>query len=325
MFYYGFKPYVSVGARRRQAARELARFKKKGRHTSPVVIEGRTIAETFWGEAWCDNLERYSDFANRLPRGRTYVRHGSVVDLQIAPGRVTALVSGSMVYDVNVTVTPVPQTRWTAICKDCSGAIDSLVELLQGRFSKGVMTRLCEEKTGLFPSPKEIIFTCSCPDWASMCKHVAAVLYGIGARLDHQPELLFTLRKVDQQDLITKAGSDLSKPRKGPANAKVLATDDLAGIFGIEIATSEKRRRPSPKPAAEVPVASPTQPSAKPPLMVKRKTTATIRPAPTSRPKKRPVSRRITRADRRAMTEAMRKYWAARRAQLKARKSDSGE
>ena len=169
---------------------------------SPVAIEGRKIARTFWGEAWCDNLERYSDYANRLPRGRTYVRNGSVVDLQVGPGRVTALVSGSTMYDVKVTVGPVPRARWSAICKDCSGAIDSLVELLQGRFSKGVMTRLCEEKTGLFPSPKDILFTCSCPDWASMCKHVAAVLYGIGARLDHQPELLFTLRKVDQQDLI---------------------------------------------------------------------------------------------------------------------------
>jgi uncharacterized Zn finger protein len=233
---YGFKPYVSVGTRRLQAARELAKLKKKGRRTSPVVIEGRTIAETFWGEAWCDNLERYSDFANRLPRGRTYVRNGSVVDLQVAPGSVTALVSGSRMYDVKVTVAPVPRARWSAICKECSGAIDSLVELLQGRFSKGVMTRLCKEKTGLFPSPKDIIFTCSCPDWASMCKHVAAVLYGIGARLDHQPELLFTLRKVDQQDLIAKAGSDLSKKRKGPAGAKVLASDDLSGMFGIEMA-----------------------------------------------------------------------------------------
>ena len=213
--YYGFKPYVSVGARRAQAARELAKLQKKGRKISPVVIEGRKIAGTFWGEAWCDNLERYSDFANRLPRGRTYVRNGSVVDLQVGPGSVTALVSGSTMYDVKVTVGPVPRARWSAICKDCSGAIDSLVELLQGRFSKGVMTRLCEEKTGLFPSPKDILFTCSCPDWASMCKHVAAVLYGIGARLDHQPELLFTLRKVDQQDLIAKAGSDLSKKRQG--------------------------------------------------------------------------------------------------------------
>jgi uncharacterized Zn finger protein len=241
--YYGFKPYVSVGARRAQAAHELAKLKKKGRPISPVVIEGRTIAATFWGEAWCDNLERYSDFASRLPRGRSYVRNGSVVDLQVAPGSVTALVSGSTMYDVKVTVAPVQRTRWSAICKDCAGAIDSLVELLQGRFSEGVMTRLCHEQTGLFPSPRDIIFTCSCPDWASMCKHVAAVLYGIGARLDHQPELLFTLRKVDQQDLVAKAGSDISKTRKGPAGAKVLQTDDLSEMFGIEMAPTLPSKR----------------------------------------------------------------------------------
>jgi hypothetical protein len=171
----------------------------ESREISPVAVEGRKIARTFWGEAWCDKLERYSDYANRLPRGRTCVRNGSVVDLQVEPGRVTAIVSGSTMYDVRVTVGPVPRSRWSAICKDWSSAIDSLVELLQGRFSKGVMTRLCEEKTGLFPSPKDIVFTCSCPDWASMCKHVAAVLYGIGARLDRQPQLLFKLRNVDQQ------------------------------------------------------------------------------------------------------------------------------
>jgi uncharacterized Zn finger protein len=238
---YGFKPYVSVGARRLLATRELAKLQKKGRQTSPVVIAGRTIAGTFWGEAWCDNLERYSDFANRLPRGRTYVRNGSVVDLQVAPGSVAALVSGSTVYDVKVTVAPLARARWNAICRDCSGAIDSLVELLQGRFSTSVMTRLCEQRTGLFPSPKEIIFSCTCPDWASMCKHVAAVLYGIGARLDHQPELLFTLRKVDQQDLIANAGSDLSKQGRGPTGAKVLESDDLSEMFGIEIATTSTR------------------------------------------------------------------------------------
>ena len=260
--YYGFRPYVSVAARRAQAARELAKLQKKGRKISPVAIEGRKIARTFWGEAWCDNLERYSDYANRLPRGRTYVRNGSVVDLQVGPGRVTALVSGSTMYDVKVTVGPVPRSRWSAICEDCSGAIDSLVELLQGRFSKGVMARLCEQKTGLFPSPKDIIFTCSCPDWASMCKHVAAVLYGIGARLDHQPELLFTLRKVDQQDLIANAGADLSKKGRRPAGAKVLASDDLSEIFGIEMAPATPAKRPAsavprePSPAVTVAVSS---------------------------------------------------------------------
>ena len=152
--FYGFRPYVSVGSRRAFAARELAKLKKTGRTVAPVVIEGRKIARTFWGEAWCDNLERYSDFANRLPRGRTYVRNGSVVDLQVQPGRVSALVTGSTMYEVNVAVGPVSRARWSAICKDCSGAIDSLIELLQGRFSNGVMTRLCDAKTGLFPSPQ---------------------------------------------------------------------------------------------------------------------------------------------------------------------------
>ncbi len=263
--YYGFKPYVSVGARRARAARELAKLRKKGRKTSPVVVEGRKIARTFWGEAWCDNLDRYSDYANRLPRGRTYVRNGSVLDLQVGPGWVTALVSGSTMYDVKVTVGPVGPARWRAICQDCSGAIDSLVELLQGRFSKGVMTRLCHEKTGLFPSPKDILFTCSCPDWASMCKHVAAVLYGIGARLDHQPEVLFMLRKVDQQDLIARAGSDLAKKRKGPAGARVLASDDLSEMFGIEMAPATPAKRPAAstiprKPSTSVSAAASSKP-----------------------------------------------------------------
>src|SRR5438309_5018931 len=234
MGFYGWRPYVSVAQRRRQAASEMAKLKKKGHPVSPVVVEGRTIVKTFWGKAWCENLERYSDFENRLPRGRTYVRNGSVIDLQIAPGEIKALVSGSEIYKVKVRVAPVAKARWESICKDCAGAIDSLIELLQGRFSKGVMDRVCRQKTGLFQSPDEIRHSCSCPDWASMCKHVAAVLYGIGARLDEQPELLFLLRKVNQQDLIVKAGSDLSQTKK-VGSGKVLDTGDLSEIFGIEI------------------------------------------------------------------------------------------
>ena len=188
--YFGWKPYVPVATRRRQAEKRAAKLAKKGRVMSPVVIDGRTFARTFWGEAWCENLERYSDFANRLPRGRTYVRNGSVVDLQIAPGLVSALVSGSDMYEVTINVSGVPAANWRAVCKNCAGAIDSVVELLQGKLSQRVMAHVCEPKTGLFPAPKDITFVCTCPDWASMCKHVAAVLYGIGARLDAQPEPL---------------------------------------------------------------------------------------------------------------------------------------
>jgi uncharacterized Zn finger protein len=236
---YGWRPYVSVAERRRKAERAMQKLKKKGHPVSPVVIDGRTIAKTFWGKAWCDNLERYSDFENRLPRGRTYVRNGSVADLQIAPGEVSALVSGSEIYRVAVKVSAVPKARWTSICTDCAGAIDSLVELLQGRFSKGVMERICQQKTGLFPAPAEIQFSCSCPDWASMCKHVAAVLYGIGARLDEQPELLFKLRKVDEKDLIAKASKGIPLSKKRPADDKVLVADGLSELFGLELGSGE--------------------------------------------------------------------------------------
>ncbi len=241
-----WRPYVSVAARRRQAEREMAKLEKKGHPVSPVVIEGRAIARAFWGKAWCDNLERYSDYANRLPRGRTYVRNGSVVDLQVAPGEIKALVSGSEIYKVAVKVTPLPKARWSSICKDCAGAIDSLVELLQGRFSKGVMERVCQQRTGLFPSPVEIKLSCSCPDWASMCKHVAAVLYGIGARLDEQPELLFKLREVDEKELIARAGKGLPLAKKGPASEKVLDGGDLSELFGLEMAQGAQSETEAP-------------------------------------------------------------------------------
>ncbi|MCC6747131.1 MAG: hypothetical protein IT371_05690 [Deltaproteobacteria bacterium] len=235
----GWKPYVPVAERRRQAEHELQKLAKKGHPISPVLLEGRTIARTFWGKAWCENLERYSDFANRLPRGRTYVRNGSVVDLQLAPGAASAIVSGSALYKVAVNVLPLPKPRWRSLCTDCAGGIDSLVELLQGRFSKGVMERLCQPATGLFPAPAELTFTCSCPDWASMCKHVAATFYGIGARLDEKPELLFTLRQVDQQDLLASAGKGLPLSKKGPAKEKVLVADDLSELFGLELGAVE--------------------------------------------------------------------------------------
>jgi len=236
MSYYGWKPYVSVAERRRKAEKAAAKARKSGADHSPIEPTRGAIAKTFWGKAWCDNLEAYSDYANRLPRGRTYVRNGSVIDLTISEGEVQALVMGSSLYKVAVKVTEVPAKQWQAIGTECSGSIDSLVELLQGKLSKAVMERICAPRTGLFPAPKEIDFSCSCPDWASMCKHVAAVLYGVGARLDQQPELLFRLRRVDAKDLVSQAGAGLPKSKKGPAAGKVLDTSMLADVFGIEMA-----------------------------------------------------------------------------------------
>ncbi len=234
--FYQWRPYVSVAERRRKAAKAMAKRAKQGQVVSPVVIDGRAIARTFWGKAWCENLESYSDYSNRLPRGRTYVRNGSVVHLAIEPGQVKATVSGSELYEVKVQVAAVPAARWKGICSDCAGGISSLVELLQGRFSAGVMERICQQKTGLFPAPSEIELSCSCPDWASMCKHVAAVLYGVGARLDHSPELIFKLREVDEKDLIANAEKSVPLAKRAPAAEKIVVNEDLAALFGVEMA-----------------------------------------------------------------------------------------
>ena len=235
-YYFGWRPYISVAKKRRQAEREVAKLKKRKHSIAPVKIEGRTIARSFWGQAWCANLERYSDYENRLPRGRTYVRNGCVVDLQIARGEVTAMVAGSDLYRITIAISPVKISRWKAICRDCAGTIDSLVELLQGRLAKAVMDRVCREGDGLFPSPSEIKLSCSCPDWADMCKHVAAALYGIGARLDEKPQLLFVLRGVDENELIANAGTDLPLSKATPHAAKVLDHGDVGALFGLEMA-----------------------------------------------------------------------------------------
>ena len=236
MSYYGFRPYVPVAKRRANAEKRMKTLAKKGQTINPVKIEGRQIAKSFWGKSWCDNLERYSDYANRLPRGRTYVRNGSVVDLNIGKGEIKAHVAGSELYTVTIEIAPVAVARWKGICNDCAGGIDSLVELLQGRLSKAVMDRVCRKEDGLFPAPKDIELSCSCPDGAYMCKHVAAVLYGVGARLDEKPEHLFALRAVDVADLLVHADRGASAPRKAPAGAKRLADDDMSALFGLEMA-----------------------------------------------------------------------------------------
>jgi hypothetical protein len=279
--WYEWRPYVPAAARRRQAERMLRKLGAKGQELSPVAIAGRTIARTFWGKAWCSNLERYSDYANRLPRGRSYVRNGAVLDLRITSGEVKALVSGTDVYQVGLKVSAVPQRRWSAICKDCAGAIDSLVELLQGRFSNGVMERICRLGTGLFPAPDEIRLSCSCPDWASMCKHVAAVLYGIGARLDEQPGLLFTLREVHEQDLISKAGNGGRLAKSGPAADRVLGGKGLSELFGLEMAVADGAEERRPLPRARAKAGSPARGRAPAGPAKKRSTSARrLKPGP---------------------------------------------
>jgi uncharacterized Zn finger protein len=246
-WHYGFRPYVPVAQRRREAQRELEKLRKKGLIVQPISIDGRAIAKTFWGKAWCENLESYSDFENRLPRGRTYARNGSVVHLEIQPGKISARVSGSELYSVEITISSLPDPHWKCVKGQCAGQIGSLVELLQGRLSKSVMDVVTQRDGGLFPKPAEIKMKCSCPDWAGMCKHVAAVMYGVGARLDNKPELLFLLRKVDHLELIAGAVDSESVVNSARSKGKkTIAAGDLADVFGIEMAEGDTATEAAP-------------------------------------------------------------------------------
>jgi uncharacterized Zn finger protein len=262
---HDWQPYVSVAAKRRRAQSELAKLRKKGKSVAPVTIDGPKIAKTFWGKSWCDNLERYSDFAHRLPRGRSYVRNGAVLDLQVAKGKVMAMVAGSEVYSVKVDIAPLNAQRWSAVCKDCTGSVASLIELLQSRLDESVMRRVSREGDGLFPAPSEIKLSCSCPDWAEMCKHVAATLYGIGARLDEEPHLLFVLRGVNESDLVARASDGLSLPDARPAAA--MLDGDIAALFGLEM--------------ADMPGASPPPADAADAKIARKQSRKTAKPGPT--------------------------------------------
>jgi len=232
--WYFHKPYVSAAQRKAKARREVAKREKKGQHLLPVHVEGLKLGKTFWGKAWCQHIESFSDYQSRLPRGKTYVRNESIIDMQVRAGMITAMVMGSELYTIRVRITPLSAAQWRSIKKKTAGQINSLVELLQGKLSDAVMQSVTGHTDGLFPKPGQIEMECSCPDSAEMCKHLAAVLYGVGCRLDEQPELLFKLRGVDHTELISEATRAASVSTDA-GNRKTIAASDLNAVFGIEI------------------------------------------------------------------------------------------
>jgi len=228
-----WRKYVPVAQRQHKAKKSIEKLHKQGTQTQPVILDGRIIASSFWGKAWCDHLESFSDYENRLPRGRAYVRNGSVCHLEIKPGCIEALVAGSSLYRITIKIKSLKPAAWKSIKDQCRGQIGSMLELLQGKLSNHVMTVVSHRQNGLFPQPSEIELKCSCPDWANMCKHVAAVLYGVGSRLDTRPELLFLLRAVDASELIA---AEVALPASTQASAEDALLDaDLSGVFGIDL------------------------------------------------------------------------------------------
>lgn len=234
-----FPRYVSVAEKKAKAAKKLKQLSKKNPNMKPVILQGTAIARTWWGKAWNRNLERYADYHNRIGRGRSYVRHGAVLDLQIDSGEVRASVQGSQSspYSVIISIKTLKKDIWQTIINQCQGMLESLQELINGSFPKAMAEIFTHKDSGLFPSPKEINFSCSCPDWADMCKHVAAALYGIGARLDESPELFFKLRNVEMDKLVGQAISEHKQKLLDLASKKssrIIEEADLSQTFGIE-------------------------------------------------------------------------------------------
>lgn len=295
----GWPEYVPVGKRIERAKKHAAkRAKSAGRGAEPVQSTGREIAKTFWGKSWCRHLEQYSDFSNRLPRGRTYLRNGSVVDLLVTRGRIEAVVAGSQVYDVAIAITPLAPEKWRDIKRDCSTSIGSLIDLLAGRLADDVMRRLVRPEDGMFPSPRQINVKCSCPDGARLCKHLAAVLYGVGHRLDSRPELLFLLRGVDQQELVATATKEsVSRAIRGDA-ADALAADDLGAIFGIDLGA--KAAAPMPAKTRATPRQTARQKRvAKPRGKAAKKTTGKVAAKKKSKPRGRPIAKKPAKKSKR--------------------------
>ena len=244
-YYNWYPPYVSAAEKKRRNEKMAATLSKGGSKLQPVVISGNKIAKQFWGKAWCDNVESYQDYSNRLPRGRSYVRAGAVIDLQISTGKVTALVTGSssQPYEITIDISPLAPERWEALKKKCLGKISSLLALVQGKLPQEILAEFCNRDSGLFPSPKEIKMSCSCPDWAALCKHLAAVLYGIGARLDEDPKLFFTLRGIQESELV---GSEVIGTLTEGVSSEI-AADNLATVFDMELDSLEESSSPSAK------------------------------------------------------------------------------
>ncbi len=246
-----YPEYVSAAEKKNRAEKQAQKLSKEGEKLEPLNLQGTRIAATFWGKSWCGNLEKYSDYSNRLPRGRSYVRSGAVIDLKIEKCKIKALVSGTRVYKVEIGIKALPKNKWDTIKSACSGQIATLIDLLRGKFSQAIMEKLCVKGEGLFPEPSEIDLDCTCPDWADMCKHVAAVLYGVGAKLDEKPELLFLLRDVDKLDLISHAASGGDLAVKTTAKDAGIADSEIGDVFGIELEASPKNSHKKEKKTAK--------------------------------------------------------------------------
>lgn len=236
MSWYNYPKYTSHTVTKEDTEKAIAKLRKKNPNIAPVILKDNKLANTWWAKSWNSNLEKYADYSNRIGRGKSYVRKGAVLDLQIEKSIVKALVQGSRAkpYEVEITIDPLKEKVWKKILEVCNHKIDSLERLTEGRFPEELTELFTSKETNLFPSDKEIHFECSCPDWAGMCKHVAATLYGIGARFDEDPLLFFKLRDIDFNDLLKKTieqKMDNMLKNAGKPSKRALSDEDAVKLF----------------------------------------------------------------------------------------------
>ena len=222
---------------RQKSAASRKKEKAKGKILEPVTAKGRMIVNEWWGKAWCDNLERYADYESRLDRGKRYIRTGAVIDLKIQKGKILARVQGTRKtpYKVEIRISPLSEEKCQAIIQRCGRKLENLEALLAGDFPEE-MKELFQSKEGLFPSPNEISFSCSCPDWALLCKHVAAALYGVGVRLDENPLLFFELRGIEVGrfiDVTLANRVEAMLANAGNKTGRMLDEGELGGLYGV--------------------------------------------------------------------------------------------
>lgn len=243
-YYYNYYGRANMHYRKVDEKKQLGdayikRMLKKGYDIQPVsvIATGRKVTTTWWGKAWCDNLEKYADEENRISRGKTYLKDGFVLDLHIDKGEVTAIVQGNRKkpYEVEIDIAPLSKRRIDEILTNCGKKLDSLDMLVSGQFPKD-LKELFTSDEGLFPKLSEIRFYCDCPDSAYMCKHVAAVLYGIGVRMDEDPLLFFKLRGIDVNNFIDKTIKSKVNTLLDNASKKsdrIIKDSDIDKLFGL--------------------------------------------------------------------------------------------
>lgn len=239
MFYQN---YISISDQKAMALKSKKRLEKNlNRSLEPIILASTKLATSWWGKMWNTNLERYAEYSNRIGRGKTYVKNELVIDLQIEESKVFAYVQGKRrdPYQIAIYIDPTKPGLIEQIKEKCQGKLDTVEELLEGKFSKEISSIFMIQGAGLFPEPKEIKFRCSCPDYTSCCKHVSAVLYGIGSKLDVNPLLFFTLRGINLDDflkdvIISKTENILDKGIKCKSK-RIIDNANIEDLFDIDL------------------------------------------------------------------------------------------